>query len=90
MSNPNDVGKSKKRVLDSRKRGKVQHKSQKKHNNNVNDEIKDKIQLETDKFINARLENIDSDDKKKESFKVDEANAITWTEDSLKKLSKKD
>ena len=80
---------SKKIVLDARKRGKVdQHKRQKKYHNTINDEIKAHIQSENDYFFNTRLENINSDDNKIESFKIDEANSKSWVEDALKKLSK--
>ena len=36
------------------------------------------------------MNNIDSDDRKKASFKAHEANSKVWLEDILKNLSKKD
>ena len=40
--------------------------------------------------MNTNLKNIDSDDIKKESFNVDEANAKDFVEETLKKISKED
>ena len=46
------------------------------------------VQSATNKVIKVCLKDVDSNDKKKVSFKADEAKEKDWVEDTIKKLSK--
>ena len=88
LSNPKEFGQSKKRTLDALTgRNGNQHKHQKR--NNFNNDIKAQIQSVTDIPFKAKLKEIDGDDAKKVSFKVDEANDEAWAEETVKKINNK-
>ena len=51
--------------------------------------MKAHIQVVTNKLINARTSEINKDDTKKVYFKVSEANAEAWVEETMKKINEK-
>ena len=89
LSNPTEFGQSKKRILDTKKRGKGRsHERQNNHEKNINGNLKVNIQSVRDEVIDLRLKEIDSNNKKQVSFKLDEANVNSLLEDTIKNLSK--
>ena len=87
MSHPDEFGQSKKRFLDTRKGRNHQRKFQKRKN--FNNDTKAQIQCVKEKLFNAKLKEIDGDKSKKVFFKVSEANAEAWVEETMKKINKK-
>ena len=74
LVSPTEFGQSKKRVLDTKKGGKGRPcKNKKKHDNNVNDDLKVHVQSASDKVIKSDLKNIIINDKKEVTLKLDEA-----------------
>ena len=60
------------------------------HDNKINYSVKEHIQSVADKVINSLFKGMGINDKKQVSFKVDEANAKSWIEETVKNISNHD